>query len=174
MGAMSDGSSKSKLHRLAGGWGTGGKEVKRQELLELMTTLDDAWNAGPASPLWETFRKRHTEDVAVYWPGGAPPTRGRHNHDLEAVEFFKTFPDNHLINRPYKILFADGNHTCSVADFRGTMKGSMKMGDQVIRPTGKSFQVEFCTVATWNDQGAITEERLFYDQVGLMKQIGLG
>jgi len=148
--------------------------VKRQELLELMTTLDDAWNAGPASPLWETFRKRHTEDVAVYWPGGAPPTRGRHNHDLEAVEFFKTFPDNHLINRPYKILFADGNHTCSVADFRGTMKGSMKMGDQVIPPTGKSFQVEFCTVATWNDQGAITEERLFYDQVGLMKQIGLG
>jgi len=148
--------------------------MKRQDLLELMTTLDDAWNAGPGSRLWETFRNRHTEDVAVYWPGGAPPTKGRHNHDLEAVEFFKTFPDNHLINRPYKILFADGNHTCSVADFRGTMKGPMKMGTKVIPPTGKSFQVEFCTVATWNDKGAITEERLFYDQVGLMKQIGLG
>jgi len=33
--------------------------------------------------------------------------------------------------------------------------------------------VEFCTVATWNDKGEITEERLFYDLVGLMKQIGL-
>jgi len=75
--------------------------VKRN--LELMKTLDDAWNAGPSSSLWETFRKRHTENVAVYWPGGAPPTVGRHNHDLEAVEFFKTFPDNHLINNPYKI-----------------------------------------------------------------------
>ena len=64
--------------------------MNRQDLLELMTTLDDAWNAGPGSSLWETFRKRHTEDVAVYWPGGAPPTRGRRNHDLEAVEFFKT------------------------------------------------------------------------------------
>jgi hypothetical protein len=40
--------------------------MKRDELLELMTTLDDAWNAGPRSSLWETFRKRHTEDVAVY------------------------------------------------------------------------------------------------------------
>ncbi len=99
--------------------------MKRVELLKLMTTLDDAWNAGPGSKLWEMFRKRHTEDVAVYWPGGAPATRGRRNHDLEAREFFKTFPDNHLINRPYKILFADGKQTCSVAQFRGTMKGPM-------------------------------------------------
>src|SRR2546430_331432 len=87
---------------------------QEKELVDMMTTLDDAWNAGPGSPLWETFRKRHTENVAVYWPGGAPPTRGRHNHDVEATEFFKTFPDNHLINRPYKILLADGNHTCSI------------------------------------------------------------
>ena len=144
-----------------------------KKLVELMTTLDDAWNAGPSSPKWDTFRKRHTEDVAVYWPGGAPATRGRQNHHLEAVEFFKTFPDNHLINRPYKILVAEGNHTCSVAEFTGTMKGPMKMGAKTIPPTHKSFKVEFCTVATWNEQGEITEERLFYDLVGLMQQIGL-
>jgi SnoaL-like polyketide cyclase len=94
--------------------------------LNLMKTLDDAWNAGPNSPSWETFRKRHTENVAVYWPGGARPTIGRHNHDLEAVEFFKTFPDNHLSNNPYKIFFGQGDYTCTVADFSGTMKGSMK------------------------------------------------
>ena len=154
--------------------GAQGSAMKQRELIDLMTTLDDAWNAGPGSSLWETFRKRHTENVAVYWPGGAPPTRGRHNHDVEAVEFFKTFPDNHLINRPYKILFADGNHTCSIAEFSGTMKGPMKTGDgKVIPPTGKSFHVEFCTVATWNEKGEITEERLFYDLVGLMRQTGL-
>ena len=144
-----------------------------ESLTNLMQTLDDAWNAGPKSPLWETFRNRHTDDVAVYWPGQPEPTRGRHNHDLEAVEFFKTFPDNHLINRPYKILFQQGNHTCSVADFYGTMKGPMKTSEgRIVQPTGKSFHVEFCTVATWNNKGEITEERLFYDQVGLMKQIG--
>lgn len=148
--------------------------MKPDELKNRMTTLDDAWNAGPGSTLWETFRKRHTGDVAVYWPGGGPPTRGRHNHDLEAVEFFKTFPDNHLINRPYKILIGDGNHTCSVAEFSGTMKGPMKMGDKVVPPTNKKFTLEFCTVATWNEKGEITEERLNYDLVGLLKQIGLG
>jgi predicted ester cyclase len=144
-----------------------------KENMRLMKTLDDAWNAGPGSPLWETFRKRHTENVAVYWPGQPEPTRGRRNHDLEAVEFFKTFPDNHLINNPYKILFAQGDYTCSVADFTGTMKGPMKgAGGKVIPPTNKKFQVEFCTVATWKN-GEIVEERLNYDLLGLMRQIGL-
>lgn len=148
--------------------------MKAEELAERMQTLDDAWNAGPGSKLWETFRQRHVEDVAVYWPGGAPPTRGRGNHDAEAVEFFKTFPDNRLTNRPYKIFFVQGNHTCSVADFTGTMKGPMKMGPKTVEPTHRSFHVEFCTVATWNERGEITEERLFYDLVGLLKQVGLG
>jgi SnoaL-like polyketide cyclase len=142
--------------------------------LNLMKTLDDAWNAGPKSPLWETFRKRHTEDVAVYWPGGTPPTKGRHNHDLEAVEFFKTFPDNHLINNPYKMFFGQGDYTCTVADFSGTMKGPMRGADgKIIQPTNKKFLIEFCTVAHWTKDGQILEERLFYDLMGMLKQIGI-
>jgi hypothetical protein len=31
---------------------------------------------------------------------------------------------------------------------------------------------EFCTVANWKN-GKIVEERLFYDQVGMLKQIGV-
>ena len=91
--------------------------MKRDELLELMQTLDDAWNKQD----WPVFRQRHAADTAVYWPGQPEPTRGRPNHESEAKEFFKTFSDNHLINRPYKIVFAEGNHTCSVPDFYGTM-----------------------------------------------------
>jgi hypothetical protein len=72
-----------------------------EENLQLMKTLDDAWN----SQDWSTFKKRHSENVAVYWPGQPEPTRGRGEHHKEAVEFFKTFPDNHVKNDPYKILF---------------------------------------------------------------------
>jgi SnoaL-like polyketide cyclase len=42
-----------------------------------------------------------------------------------------------------------------------------------IPPTGKSFDVEFCTVARW-ENGQTVEENLFYDLVTFMKQIGLG
>ena len=141
-----------------------------EENMRLMQTLDDAWNAQD----WETFEKRHSENTAVYWPGQPEPTRGRQNHHDESVEFFKTFPDNHLVNRPYKIFFGQGDYTCSVADFTGTMKGPMKGPDgKMIPPTNKRFRLEFCTVARW-ENGEIVEERLFYDLVGMMRQIGLG
>src|SRR2546425_1080316 len=108
--------------------------MKQKELVDLMTTLDDAWNAGPGGPLWETFRKRHTENVAVYWPGGAPPTRGQHNHDAAAVAFFKTFPDNHVVNRPHKLPFSDGNHMRSVAE--RTMPTRLRGGKPRLRRRG--------------------------------------
>ena len=40
-------------------------------------------------------------------------------------------------------------------------------------PTGKSFDLDFYTVAQW-DNGQIVEENLMYDLVTFMKQIGLG
>ena len=132
-----------------------------KENLELMQTLDDAWN----SQNWEVFRKRHSEDTNVFWPGQPDPTKGLYNHEVESKEFFKTFPDNHIMNNPYKISFGEGDWTCSIADFTGTMKGS---SGKIIPPTNRSFKVEFCTVAHWKN-GEIVAERLFYDLVGLMK-----
>jgi ketosteroid isomerase-like protein len=140
-----------------------------KENLQLMKTLDDAWN----SQNWEVFRKRHSQDTAVFWPGQPDPTRGRPNHEAEAKEFFKVFPDNHIVNNPYKVMFGEGDWTCTIAEFTGTMKGPMKGADgKMIPPTNKKFKVEFCTVAHWKN-GEITEENLFYDLVGMMKQIGL-
>lgn len=136
--------------------------------MELMQTLDDAWNGQDL----ETFAKRHKDDVVVRWPG-QPPTHGVDAHRQEAIDFFKTFPDQRLDNRPYRVFFASGDWTCSIARFRGTMKGPMKGPDGTeIPPTGKPFDVEFCTIARW-DNGQIVEENLFYDLVTFMKQIGL-
>ena len=53
------------------------------------------------------------------------------------------------------------------------MIGAMHGADgEEIAPTGKSFDVDFCTVARW-DNGEIVEENLFYDLVTFMAQIGL-
>jgi ketosteroid isomerase-like protein len=139
-----------------------------QQNMELMQTLDDAWNAQDI----DMFNSRHHEDVVVRWPG-KPETRGRHNHEAEARDFFRAFPDQRVHNRPYKVLFAGGDWTCSIARFTGTMTGSMTGPDgNEIPPTGKSFDVDFCTVARWSD-GKIAEENLFYDLATFMKQIGL-
>lgn len=136
--------------------------------MELMQTLDDAWN----NQDWETFEKRHKHDTVVRWPAQAP-THGIERHREEGVQMFKTFPDNRVENRPYKVFFASGDWTCSVARFHGTMTGAMVLADGTTIPaTGKKFEVDFCTVARWHD-GQIVEENLFYDQVGMMQQLGL-
>jgi ketosteroid isomerase-like protein len=136
--------------------------------LKLMQSLDDAWNDQD----WETFEARHAHDTVVRWPA-QPPTRGIENHREEGVRMFETFPDNHVENRPYKVFFASGDWTCTVARFTGTMKGPMLLRDgTVIAPTGKRFDVDFCTVARWRD-GKIVEENLFYDVVGMMQQLGV-
>ena len=142
--------------------------ANEERLKELMTTLDDAWNAQDL----DTFAQRHKSDTVVRWPG-QEPTHGIDAHRQEAIDFFNTFPDQHLDNRPYKVLISDGEWTCSVAHFTGTMTGPMKgSGGSEIPPTGKSFEVDFCTVARWDDE-QIVEENLFYDLVTFMKQIGL-
>ncbi len=140
-----------------------------QRNLELMQTLDDSWNAQD----WDTFDKRHQHDVIVRWPA-QPPTHGRHDHRAEGIRMFETFPDNRVHNRPYRVLFASGDWTCSIARFTGTMKGSMTGANGVIIPaTGKSFEVDFCTVAHWSANGEIIEENLFYDVVGMMQQLSI-
>lgn len=140
-----------------------------QRNMELMQTLDDAWNNQDV----EIFRTRHKPDVIVRWPGKTTPTVGIEDHTQESIEFWKTFPDQKLDNHPYRIFFASGDYTCSVARFTGTMNGPMKAPDgTMIPPTGKSFEIDFYTVAKWdNDQ--IVEENLMYDLVTFMKQIGL-
>jgi hypothetical protein len=136
--------------------------------LQNMKNLDDSWNGQDL----QTFRKYHAKDCVVRWPN-QPPTHGVDAHEQEAIAFFKMFPDQHLINNPYKIMLAQGEWTCTVADFTGTMKGAMTMPDgTVIQPTNKGFHIDFCTVARWNEQGQIVEENLFYDLMGMLKQIG--
>ncbi len=80
--------------------------------LQNMKRLDDSWNAQDL----ETFRRYHAKDCIVRWPN-QPPTYGREAHEQEAIAFFKMFPDQHLVNNPYKIMLAQDEWTCTVADF---------------------------------------------------------
>lgn len=82
--------------------------------MELMQTLDDAWNAQNL----DVFKARHKPNVTVRWPGKTEPTIGIEDHAQEAIDFFRTFPDQRLDNRPYIVFFASGDWTCSIARFR--------------------------------------------------------
>ena len=55
---------------------------------------------------------------------GTEPTSGAERSVPDAWN--GQVPDQRLDNKPYRIFFASGDYTCSVARFRGTMTGPMK------------------------------------------------
>ena len=139
-----------------------------EDNLERMKALDDAWNAQD----WGVFRKHHAADTKVFWPGQPDPTVGRDAHHHESDAFFKSF-ENKLDNNPYRVMIASGDWTCTIARWRGRMIGPWQgLDGKVHPPTGKTFELDFCTVARWKD-GEIVEENLFYDQIEFMRQVGI-
>lgn len=89
----------------------------------------------------------HADDVVVRWPC-QPPTFGIDAHHKEGEYFFRVFPDNHIENNPYKILFGHDEWTCSVAELTGTHIGPMMgLDGNTIQATNKSFKIDFFTVA---------------------------
>ena len=92
--------------------------MSAEENLQRMKTLDDAWNAQN----WEVFRKRHSTETKVYWPGQPDPTRGRDAHQAESEAFFRSI-ENHLDNNPYRVMFGAGDWTCTIAQWKGKMIG---------------------------------------------------
>jgi hypothetical protein len=76
--------------------------------LKAMKKLDDSWNGQDL----QTFRKYHAKNCIERWPN-QPPTHGIDGHEQEAIAFFKMFPDQHLINNPYKIMLRQGEWTCT-------------------------------------------------------------
>jgi hypothetical protein len=95
--------------------------MSAEENLQRMKTLDDAWNAQD----WDVFRKRHSADTKVLWPGQPEPTRGRDAHQAESEVFFKSI-ENHLDNNPYRVMFGSGDWTCTIARWKGKMIGPWK------------------------------------------------
>jgi ketosteroid isomerase-like protein len=130
-----------------------------EEDLQLLITLDDPRDAQEE----DTFNHLQAENTVAYWPGQPFPATGRHDHRAEAI----------IDNDPDKVAFGQGDWTCTLARFTGTTNDSMKgLDGKMIRPTNKKFEIEFCTVTHWKN-GEIVEERVFYDLVGMQKQIGV-
>ena len=136
---------------------------------ERMQQTDDAWNSGTG--------KRSTGSTIptarCTGRAGKGPDARWPDHRAEAIVFCDAFPDNKVKNRPYDVLFGEGDFTCFVTRFTGTFTAPLKQPDgSVIEPTGKSFDVLYSTAAKWHD-GRIIEEYLFYDNGTFLEQIGL-
>jgi hypothetical protein len=120
-----------------------------EEELELLVTMDD-----PGEEQQEdNFSHLQAEDTLQYWLGQTFSASCR----LDQREGD---------NDPCTVAFGQGDWTCTVSRLTGTTNDAMKRLDG-----NKQFDIEVCTV-TRREHGAIMEQKVFYDLVGMRKQFG--
>lgn len=78
-----------------------------------------------------------------------------------------------LDHGPYPIVFGQGDWTCAVSRLTGTTHDSMgTLNENIIQPTSQKFEIEVCVI-TCSKNGEIVERKVFYDLLGMQKQIGV-
>jgi hypothetical protein len=129
-----------------------------EEDLQLLITLDDPWDAQEE----DTFNHLQADHI-VAWPGLPFPLAGQHDHQEEDI----------IDNDPYPVVFVQGDWICTLARLTGTTNDSRRgLNGSMIQPTNQNFEIEVCIV-TCSKMGEIVEQKVFYDLVGMQKQIGV-
>ena len=128
-----------------------------EEDLRLLITLDDPVDA-PEEDMFNHLQVKNTLD---YWLGQRFPAGCLVDKRAEG------FSDSDV----YEVTFGQGEWTCTLSRLTGTTNVSTKgLGGSVVEPPNNSFDVEVCTV-TQRKNGKIVEQKVFYDLVGMQKQI---
>jgi steroid delta-isomerase-like uncharacterized protein len=110
----------------------------------------------------------YSDDAEVSAPGGARMTGGKAVAQFASV-YLKAFPDGN-----WKITnIIEGADSGAVETvFHGTHTGTLKTPSGDVPPTGRKVANEVVSIARAED-GRIVAERLYFDQLALMMQLGL-
>jgi hypothetical protein len=120
---------------------------------------------------WDRLRESHAKDILVHYPDGHITT-GLEPHIEELKPMFVFAPDTRIKTHPVK--FGSGPWTSVIGIMEGTFTKPMPDGKGgTIAPTGKPFKLSMVTIGHWTPAGVMDEEYLFWDNQGLMKEIGL-
>ena len=127
------------------------------EELQLLITMDDPGD----EPEEDTFNHLQAKNTLDFWLGQRFPAGCRLDQRAEGVGD----------SDAYKVTFGQGDWTCTLSRLTGTKNVSMKgVNGNVIEPPNNKFDIEVCTV-TQRKNGEIVEQKVFYDLVGMQKQI---
>jgi hypothetical protein len=122
---------------------------------------------------WQELHKSHGKDIVVHYPDGHTTT-GLDAHIEELKPMFTFAPDAKITEHPIRFGTADGQWTAVNGFVEGTFSKPMMLpSGESIPPTGKKFRLPMATIGHWNKQGVMSEEYLYWDNAGFMKQIGV-
>ena len=120
---------------------------------------------------WDRLKESHAENIVVTWPDERE-TKGIQKHIEDLKPMFVFAPDLKISVHP--IRFGSGTWTAVSGIMSGTFtKPRRGPNGATIAPTGKHFAISMVTIGHWKN-GTMDQEWLFWDNQGLMNQLGLG
>lgn len=123
----------------------------------------------------DAFHARDLDGIAAYWaddiqydaPGvslqGIPARR------IAEQVWFDAFPDARIIVRSHRV---EGDSIIIESTMTGTHSGTLQAGGMTIPPTGKAISGEYAVFLQFRD-GKIAKQRIYFDRLKLMQDIGL-
>lgn len=113
----------------------------------------------------------YSDDAVVYDPTSPAPLRGKAARRANEEPFLRAFPDAEV--KPLRIV-AHGDSVALEAVITGTHQGPLQDGARTIPLTGRRIELRAAAWYRVNDQGLITEERIYADPAHFAAQVGLG
>ncbi|HEY2509598.1 MAG TPA: ester cyclase [Polyangiaceae bacterium] len=135
---------------------------KSDKILATLKEMGDAINAHDAAKISSGYAKDCVVKMA-----GTPDATGRDGVQLHMAEIFTMAPDAKSGAR--RVWVKDNNAVVEWTN-TGTNTGESHFG----KPTGKAFGFNGASAFTFNDDGKITEEHVYFDVPTLMQQLGVG
>lgn len=118
---------------------------------------------------WSQFENLLGESVVLHAPDSPEPRRGRRAVREFYKGFAKAFPD---MNPTAARRFAQGEWVLGEYLITGTHNGPLAGGGQTIPATHKKVSIPNATVHRVQG-GKVTEVHEYFDQLGLLAQLGL-
>ena len=112
----------------------------------------------------------YAQDAVMIQSGEPGPIRGHADLLKSCQDIFKAFPD-------FKVEFPSILYSGDTIIFEGvshyTFTGPLATPEGDVAPTGKSVNNRFVFLARISPNGLIVEDRTYFDNLDLMKQLGL-
>jgi predicted ester cyclase len=128
---------------------------------------------------WDHLYGLHMDNVVMSYPDLPDPVKGRDAVNARTRAWAEAFPD---LSWKRVRGFGQGDWVCVELLITGTHKGPLRHGlDQrmleghgggFVPPTGNRIELRSCLVFKV-EQAEISESHVYYDQLDLMKQLGL-
>jgi ketosteroid isomerase-like protein len=118
---------------------------------------------------WEAYGRLFAEDVVVYSPGSAEPSRGREARVRWVRDLIQAFPDGTV---EITGSFGQGDRMCAEFLFAGTHTGPLETPGGVVEPTNARVAFPYCISYVYEGDEAV-EIREYFDQLELLMPLGL-